>query len=183
MSSDAEQPELRPEGAGALLEWLVSDSCHALDGGDFIAALGRSLATSGMPIHHLAFHVRTLNPTLFGRSIVWRPGEPVVSLDLLHGEERSKQVQEGPLGYVTAEREWLVLRREDRRWAALAGLPLTDLNEICIAPMVHGPASPPPTRFHSGRAAGRVSKRSTWSSSAASFRRSGTRSSSRFGLV
>jgi hypothetical protein len=74
------------ERASALLDWLVSDACHGLDGGEFIAALGELLAKSGAPIHHLAFHIRALNPTLFGRSIVWRHGEPVILLDLLHGE-------------------------------------------------------------------------------------------------
>jgi adenylate cyclase len=127
------------ERASTLLEWLASDDCHELDGGEFIAALGALLAKSGIPIHHLAVHIRALNPTLFGRSIVWKRGEPVIMRDLLHGEERLKHVQEGPLGHVTAKRKWLVLRPHDQRWAALAGLPLSGLSELCIAPMVHGP--------------------------------------------
>jgi hypothetical protein len=58
-------------GLKPLAAWLASDACHRLDGAAFIAALGRLLAKPGIPIHHLAFHIRALNPTLFGRSFVF----------------------------------------------------------------------------------------------------------------
>jgi adenylate cyclase len=91
-----------------------------------------------LPIDHVAFYIRALNPTLFGRSIVWAPGEPVTTSDLQHGEERLKDVQEGPLGYVASTRHWLVLRHDDMRWRVLETLFKSSLAELCIAPLAHG---------------------------------------------
>jgi adenylate cyclase len=83
------------ETASAIIEWLASDECHGLNGGEFVEALGRLLLEHKLPIDHIAFYIRALNPTLFGRSIAWAPGEPVSSFDLQHGEELLKEVQGG----------------------------------------------------------------------------------------
>ena len=106
------------EKASAIIEWLASDECHGLNGGEFVEALGRLLLEHKLPIDHIAFYIRALNPTLFGRSIAWAPGEPVSTFDLQHGEEVLKEVQRGPLGHVASTREWLVLRRDDPRWGS-----------------------------------------------------------------
>jgi adenylate cyclase len=126
------------EKASAIIEWLASDECHGLNGGEFVEALGRLLLEHKLPIDHIAFYIRALNPTLFGRSIAWAPGEPVSTFDLQHGEEALKEVQRGPLGHVASTREWLVLRRDDPRWGAPETLFKSGLTEICIAPMAHG---------------------------------------------
>ena len=126
------------EKASAIIEWLASDECHGLNGGEFVEAVGRLLLEHKLPIDHVAFYIRALNPTLFGRSIVWAPGEPVSTFDLQHGEKLLKEVQEGPLGHVASTREWLVLRRDDPRWGALETLFKSGLTNLCIAPMAHG---------------------------------------------
>jgi adenylate cyclase len=126
------------EKASAIIEWLASDECHRLNGGQFIEALGKLLREHDLPIDHVAFYIRALNPTLFGRSIVWAPGERVTTSDLQHGEELLKDVREGPLGYVASKRKWLILRRHDDHWRALETLFKSGLTELCIAPMVHG---------------------------------------------
>jgi adenylate cyclase len=123
------------EEARAIIEWLASDECHRLTGGEFIQALGKLLLKYALPIDHV---IRALNPTLFGRSITWAPGEPVTPSDLQHGEELLKEVQEGPLGYVASRREWLVLQRDDPRWGTPERLFKGGLTELCIAPMIHG---------------------------------------------
>jgi adenylate cyclase len=124
--------------ATAIIEWLASDECHGLNGAEFVDALGKLLLKHDLPIDHVAFYIRALNPTLFGRSIVWAPGEPVTTSDLQHGEELLKDVQEGPLGHVASTRQWLVLRHDDTRWRALETLLKNGLAALCIAPMAHG---------------------------------------------
>lgn len=126
------------EKASAIIEWLASNECHGLNGGAFVEALGRLLLKHDLPIDHVAFYIRALNPRLFGRSIAWAPGEPVITFDLRHGEELQKDVQEGPLGYVASTRQWLVLRRDDPRWGTPEMLFKNGLIELCIAPMTHG---------------------------------------------
>jgi adenylate cyclase len=129
--------DIRQKSA-AIIEWLASDECHGLNGAEFVDALGNLLLKHDLPIDHVAFYIRALNPTLFGRSIVWAPGEPVITSDLQHGEELLKDVQEGPLGYVASTRQWLVLRPDDTRWRALETLFKSGLAQLCIAPMAHG---------------------------------------------
>jgi adenylate cyclase len=71
------------EKASAIIEWLASDECHRLNGSQFVEALGKLLREHDLPIDLFAFFIRALNPTLFGRSIVWAPGERVTTSYLM----------------------------------------------------------------------------------------------------
>jgi hypothetical protein len=48
-----------------IIEWLVSDECHDLDGAGLIDGFGTKLCKE--PLHRMVFHSRALHPTLFGR--------------------------------------------------------------------------------------------------------------------
>ena len=113
-----------------VMGWMVTGSSRVL---------GRALLEHNVPVDHLAFYIRALNPTFFGRSIIWSPGGPVTSVDLAHGEDVSRRVRQSPVGHVTSTREWLVLHPDDRRWGPSERLFKGGLTELCIAPMVHGP--------------------------------------------
>jgi adenylate cyclase len=136
-----------------IIEWLVSDECHDLDGAGLIDGLGTTLCKTGMPLHRMVLHSRALHPTVFGRSIAWAPEEAVAYLDTEHGEERSARLQKSPVLHVMRTRTWLVLRTDDRRWS-LGDLFLgRGLTELIIAPIIHGTAVSAVT-FATGRATG-----------------------------
>jgi adenylate cyclase len=124
--------------ADEIIEWFVGDEVHSLDGIAFVEAVGRTLVTRGMPIHHLALHIRALHPTVAVRSIVWGPTAPAVLIDVKHGAEFSKWPPRGPFAHVTLTREWLTLRAGDQRWGPSDALFRGELTELCIAPVVHG---------------------------------------------
>ena len=124
-----------------IIDWLASDECHELDGAGLIDGLGAKLSEAGMPLHWMVFHLRTLHPTVMGRSLAWAPGELVAVLDIEHSEEGSPRVQESPVWHAMTTRTWLVLGVDDRRWRLPDFFAGRDLAEFIIAPMIHGAAA------------------------------------------
>lgn len=125
--------------ATAITEWLVGDECHELSGSAFVESLGHMLLKHHVPVHRLALHVRPHHPTIFARSFVWARDEQVKFVDLEHGAERSRGIQESPIAHVMSTREWFMLHPADRRLDRYETLFWGNLGEVRIAPLVHGP--------------------------------------------
>jgi adenylate cyclase len=121
-----------------IVEWLVSDDCHALDGAGLVSSLAAMLNGAGVTIDRLALHLRAPHPTIFGRSIVWGPGEPIKFLDIEHGEELSDRIQKSPVLHAMVMRQPLTVRSDDPHWTLSEILRGAGLAELFIAPMVHG---------------------------------------------
>lgn len=103
-----------------LIEWLAGDECHELDDAGLAAQLGQRLRAAGLPIDRLTLHLRTLHPEIFGRSVLWDPGEPVEVRSREHGIEVSPGFVGSPLRHVMELREPLVVRldgTDDPPWA------------------------------------------------------------------
>jgi adenylate cyclase len=126
------------QSALEIIEWLASDESHALDGAGLVDALAVRLCGAGVPLDRLAFHLRALHPTIFGRSIAWAPGEPVRSFDLGHGEELSERIQRSPVLHAMNTRDWQLVRTDDANWTLHDLFLGRGLAELCIAPMIHG---------------------------------------------
>jgi adenylate cyclase len=127
------------ENALEIIQWLVSDRSHELDGAGLIEGLGAKLGKAGVPLHRVVFHLRALHPTVMGRSIAWAPGEPATVMDIAYGESSVPHVRENPVSHVLSTRTWLVLGTQDRRWAPHPLLRGHGLAELVIAPIIHGP--------------------------------------------
>jgi adenylate cyclase len=60
-----------------IIDWLIDGARSAPDIGQVLAELCDRLVASGIPVWRVAVFVRTLHPDLFGRSFIWRLGQPV----------------------------------------------------------------------------------------------------------
>lgn len=126
-----------------LLAWLTGDECHDLDDVAFIDGLGGHLRAVGLPVDRLTLHLRRLHPEFLGRTVAWSPGAAVEITDRAHGADRQAQFLRSPIRHVMDTHEWLTVRADDPRypdWAEFDVFRNHDLQEMVVAPLLHGAA-------------------------------------------
>lgn len=130
----------------AIIEWLASDACHALDDSGLAAAVGRRLRDAGLPLDRLGLHLRTLHPEHMGRSLAWSPGADVEVRERGHDFRDTATRASSPVRRAMDRREWVTVKCGDCDFAELLRFEEfrdRGLGEVVIAPLVHaaGPAS------------------------------------------
>ncbi len=76
----------------ALLDWLADGGRSEGGAPKFMEQICLRLVDAGIPLWRTGVFVRTLHPQVFGRSFVWRPGAPEVTVftadfDVLESDE------------------------------------------------------------------------------------------------
>lgn len=71
-----------PVTVDSVFEWLVDGAPGAQSPADVIQRLGTDLRSAGIPVDRAGTFVRTLHPTVRGRSFMWTVGEPVKMTEL-----------------------------------------------------------------------------------------------------
>lgn len=97
----------------SVFEWLVDGAPGARSAEDVVQRLGTDLRSAGIPLDRLAAFVRTLHPTVRGRSFVWMVGEPVkiAELDITRD---LPEVAASPVGQIVATKQPLHRKLGDR---------------------------------------------------------------------
>lgn len=133
-----------PTSILALIEWLSSDECHALDEAGLTFGLGRRLRNLGLPVDRLTLHLMTLHPEIIGRSVSWSPNEPVQIRDREHGTITPMFINSA-LWKAMTTRQTIVAPKGDEsdRWEHLDTFAGRDLVELMIVPLCNadGPVS------------------------------------------
>lgn len=97
----------------SVFEWLVDGAPGASSAADVVQRLGSDLRSAGIPVDRVAAFVRTLHPTVRGRSFVWTPGEPV-KVNELDFRRDLPGVAASPVGQIVASKQPLHRKLADR---------------------------------------------------------------------
>ncbi len=130
----------------AIVEWLSGNECHDLDDAGLVAGLGRRLRAAGLPVDRLALHLRTLHPSILGRTVAWAPREPIEIHDREHGVMALPDFADSPLRHVMETGEAVLVRTgslTDRGWTQMDVFRQRGLTELFVAPLSNadGPVS------------------------------------------
>ena len=140
---------LRPvsrDAVPAIVEWLSGNECHDLDDAGLVAGLGRRLRAAGLPIDRLALHLRTLHPSILGRTVAWAPREPIEIHDREHQTMSLPDFADSPLRHVMETGEAVLVHTgsaTDRGWTQIDVFRQRGLTELFVAPLSNadGPVS------------------------------------------
>lgn len=130
----------------AIVEWLSGNECHDLDDAGLVAGLGRRLRAAGLPVDRLALHLRTLHPSILGRTVAWAPREPIEIHDREHSVMTLPDFADSPLRHVMETGEAVLVRTgsvADRGWTQMDVFRQRGLTELFVAPLSNadGPVS------------------------------------------
>jgi len=87
-----------------LTEWLVDGARSAPNPPRMMAETCERMAAAGLPLWRVGVFVRTLNPDVAGRNVIWRPGAEVVVGSANYDMLDSPEFLSNPLAIVFAER-------------------------------------------------------------------------------
>jgi adenylate cyclase len=127
------------ERAAHLIDWLMSDASHDLDGPGLLAQFASLLRDAGIPLDLVAFHLRRLHPQFLGSALFWTPPDPVHVSHFERVPDFARLAIHNPIVQTMQARAWRLLRADDPAWGFLPHEYIgRGLRELLIAPMAHG---------------------------------------------